>query len=89
MNTSVKTSFVNFAGLRAAFVAASFLLPAFASGQGQLTPPGPVYPYPSERALNPALNPIPSMKTLMHIEMCIRDRVTAMSGLDMCAGDSR
>lgn len=68
MNTSVKTSFVNFAGLRAAFVAASFLLPALAFGQGQLTPPGPVYPYPSERALNPALNPIPSMKTLMHID---------------------
>ena len=54
--------------LRRAVLAASLMLPVFAFGQGQLTPPGPAFSYPSERALNTSLAPIPSMKTLMHID---------------------
>ena len=54
--------------LRRTMLAASLVLPVFAFGQGQLTPPGPAFSYPSERALNTSLIPIPSMKTLMHID---------------------
>ena len=57
------TSFVS-----SAFAALALFLPAAALGQGQLTPPGPAFSYPSERALNSSGNPIPSMKTLMHID---------------------
>ena len=49
-------------------VALALWLPAIALGQGRLTPPGPTFSYPSERALNTSLQPIPSMKTLMHID---------------------
>lgn len=54
--------------LRRTLLAASLMLPVFAFGQGQLTPPGPAFSYPSERALNTSMAPIPSMKTLMHID---------------------
>jgi parallel beta-helix repeat protein len=54
--------------LRGASVALLLAFPMFAHGQGQLNPPGPAFTYPSERALNGSGNPIPSMKTLMHID---------------------
>lgn len=54
--------------LRSAFVAATLLLPALALGQGPLNPPSSVYLYPNERALTPAGNPTPNMKTLMQID---------------------
>lgn len=60
---SKTTSFVS-----GSLAALALLLPAIALGQGQLTPPGPTFSYPSERALNSSLQPIPSMKTLMHID---------------------
>ena len=44
------------------------LLPGISNGQGQLSPPTAVFPYPQERALNPGGHPVPSMKTLMHID---------------------
>lgn len=68
MKPSPRSLSACFPRLRAAFTALALLLPALASGQGQLTPPGPAFPYPGERALNGALSPIPSMKTLMHID---------------------
>ncbi|MBK8093330.1 MAG: right-handed parallel beta-helix repeat-containing protein [Verrucomicrobiaceae bacterium] len=48
--------------------AALLFIPALAHGQGQLAPPGAAYPYPNERALNGAMAPVPSMKTLMQID---------------------
>lgn len=54
--------------LRSASVALILILPVLAHGQGQLNPPGPAFTYPGERALDTGLSPIPSMKTLMHID---------------------
>ncbi len=54
--------------LSASCVALLLLLPCLAFGQGQLNPPSSTFTYPSERALNGSGNPVPSMKTLMHID---------------------
>lgn len=54
--------------LRHSLAALTFLVPALAFGQGQLTPPGAAFTYPNERALTPGGMPTPSMKTLMQID---------------------
>ena len=54
--------------LRHSLAALTLLVPALAFGQGQLTPPGPAFTYPNERALTPGGMPTPSMKTLMQID---------------------
>lgn len=54
--------------LRHSLAALTLLVPALAFGQGQLTPPGPAFTYPNERALTPGGLPTPSMKTLMQID---------------------
>ncbi len=57
--------------LRSILGAAAVLLviaPSIVQGQGQLNPPGPAFGYANERALDTSGNPLPSMKTLMHID---------------------
>lgn len=62
--SSMKTASI----LCRSLAALTFLVPALAFGQGQLTPPNAVYTYPNERALTPGGVPTPSMKTLMQID---------------------